>query len=559
MEDKNTNVIEPPKIADNKLIFSIVTFSRIFVGVLFIISGLIKANDTIGFAYKLEEYFEVFAEDLAFSNVLVDCMHFFKSIAWEQAFFICVLEVMLGVTLLIGSFKKITVWLLLILILLFTALTWYSWTFEKVTDCGCFGDALKLTPQGSFIKDIILLFFILILFFGQKWIRPLFSFNFMNAILLVALIASIAFPYLTTQHLPVKDFRPYAIGNNLIEKMYDDVPDDIELKYIYKNKKTKITKTFTSIELKAILEDKNWEFVERKEHVIKKGKVAGVHDINMVNVKTGRDVTNQTLMNPNYTAFIVMYDLDKTNKDVQPELNKLASALQKNNINVMALSGATPENVEKFKKQHASPFDFYTVDATALKTIVRSNPGLVLIKNGVVIDNWHFNDFPTAAKIISKYKPTQEPLPLVFMEEIPQIAQNERSNVLATYKERVQTPQFEILDLDGADYSNEFLRDSTYSLLLVHPDYFTEPLNSIDSLATNFVNYGLYVAVLTDDANKKMVEATNNYLIDSGILNGFVNAKAKAVLMKNGKVIEIFNTLPLFNILKVKYKLTPVE
>src|SRR5574343_471663 len=137
--------------------------SRFVVGILFIISGFIKANDTIGFSYKLVEYFEIFN------------MHFFVDYAVAMAMFICIFEIMVGVALLLGAYVRLNAWLLLLMIVFFTLLTGYSAITNKVTDCGCFGDAIKLKPVESFLKDVVLLVFILIMFFGQKHIKPMLA------------------------------------------------------------------------------------------------------------------------------------------------------------------------------------------------------------------------------------------------------------------------------------------------------------------------------------------------------------------------------------------------
>ncbi|HPH83446.1 MAG TPA: DoxX family membrane protein, partial [Flavobacteriales bacterium] len=185
----------------------LVHLCRTLVGVLFIISGLIKSNDTIGFAYKLEEYYQVFGTEFLISTAVL------------QAMVICIVEVVLGVMLLIGYRKKLTLFLLMAMIVFFTFLTFYSAYFNKVTDCGCFGDALHLTPWQSFGKDVALLILISVLVAGSKHIQQLFSNKVTLGILSIALILNIAFPVYTYNYMPVKDFRPYAIGNDIIEQM----------------------------------------------------------------------------------------------------------------------------------------------------------------------------------------------------------------------------------------------------------------------------------------------------------------------------------------------------
>src|SRR5690554_4192539 len=157
----------------------LVGFSRIIVGVLFIISGLIKLNDPVGFSFKLKDYFAPEVLDLGF----------LVPYALLLAIILVIFEVLLGLALLLGHYKKITLWALLLMIVFFTFLTFYSAYFNKVTDCGCFGDAIKLTPWESFTKDVILLVLILILFAGRKHIKPIFSKGVRNVLFFVAFLA----------------------------------------------------------------------------------------------------------------------------------------------------------------------------------------------------------------------------------------------------------------------------------------------------------------------------------------------------------------------------------
>ena len=183
------------------------TFSKLLVGVLFIVSGFVKANDTLGFSYKLEEYFS--------AGVLN--IEFFIPYAFLLAAGICIAEIVLGVMVLIGARPKFTSWSLLGMIVFFTFLTLYSAYFNKVTDCGCFGDAVKLTPWESFAKDIILIFFITTIFFRKNVIKPILSIKMENMFLVVITFFCFAFVYHTYNHLPMKDFRPYTIGKSIPE------------------------------------------------------------------------------------------------------------------------------------------------------------------------------------------------------------------------------------------------------------------------------------------------------------------------------------------------------
>ncbi|MES2690924.1 MAG: MauE/DoxX family redox-associated membrane protein, partial [Bacteroidota bacterium] len=175
---------------------------RILVGVLFIISGFIKANDTIGFSYKLVEYFEIFD------------MHYFIDYAVAIAMFICIFEIMVGVALLLGAYTRLTMWLLLLMIVFFTILTGYSAITGKVTDCGCFGDAIKLTPVQSFMKDLVLLVLILVLFFYDFYVAPVFNKTITGIGIGISLVVTTFFTVYTYMFLPRIDFLPYKVGNN---------------------------------------------------------------------------------------------------------------------------------------------------------------------------------------------------------------------------------------------------------------------------------------------------------------------------------------------------------
>jgi uncharacterized membrane protein YphA (DoxX/SURF4 family) len=248
----------------------LVQFSRIFVGLLFIISGLIKLNDPVGFSYKLAEYF----------GETVLNFPFFIPYALAIAVAIVVFETVLGFMLLIGFKPKFTVWSLLLMIVFFTFLTFYSAYFNKVTDCGCFGDALKLTPWQSFTKDVVLLIFIVILFLNVKKIRPLFNGNFRNALVSLSVILCLYMGYYVLNHLPLKDFRAYKIGTNIPKAM--EIPEgapksQIEMVFIYKV--NGLEKNFTDKELMNIPEGAT--FVDRIDKVISEGYKPPVHDFSM--------------------------------------------------------------------------------------------------------------------------------------------------------------------------------------------------------------------------------------------------------------------------------------
>ena len=212
--------------------------SRVLVGGLFIFSGFIKANDTVGFSYKLEEYFEVFKADTG-----LGFFEWFAHISQPIATIITASEIILGIFLLAGYKRNLTLWLLFAQIAFFTFLTFYSACFNKVTHCGCFGDFLKLTPWESFWKDVALMILITLLFSGKENINEISSSPMlMNAIATFGVVLSLWFPVYTYRNLPVFDFRAYAIGMDIKKNMEfpsNYQPAKYETRFLYKNLKKK--------------------------------------------------------------------------------------------------------------------------------------------------------------------------------------------------------------------------------------------------------------------------------------------------------------------------------
>ncbi|MFV8443180.1 BT_3928 family protein [Flavobacterium sp. LB2P44] len=356
----------------------ITQFSRIFVGILFIISGLIKLNDPIGFSYKLAEYF----------SEPVFNMPFFIPFALGIALFLVILEVVLGIMLLIGYKTKFTIWSLLILIVLFTFLTFYSAYFNVVKDCGCFGDALKLTPWQSFTKDIVLLFFILILFFNRKLVQPLFSNTIQNIILYASIVLSSFMGVLVLNHLPLIDFRPFKVGNNIQKGMR--IPDGaeksvVEMVFIYKV--GGVDTEFTEKDLMSIPEGA--VFVDRKDKVISEGYVPPIHDFTME--KDGSDYKEEFL-DATKVMLIVAYDLVHADKAGLAKMEKLNQEAKIKGYKVIGMTASSPEEIAATKKQFGLSFDFYFCDAITLKTIERANPSIVVLEKGTIVQKVHHND-----------------------------------------------------------------------------------------------------------------------------------------------------------------------
>lgn len=356
----------------------IVQFSRVFVGLLFIISGLIKLNDPVGFSYKLGEYF----------GETVLNLPFFVPYSLALAVFIVIFETVLGFMLLIGFKPKFTIWSLLLMIVFFTFLTFYSAYFNKVTDCGCFGDALKLTPWQSFTKDVILLFFILILFLNIKLVKPLFNANFRNALVSLTIVLCGFMGYWVLNHLPLKDFRAYKVGTNIQKGM--EIPEGapktvVEMIFVYKV--NGVNKNFTEKDLMNLPEGAT--FVDRIDRIVSEGYKPPIHDFVME--KDGSDYKDELLQEPKLLMFVT-YDLSKSDKKGMQILENLNQKAKAKGYKVIAMTASPEGEIEKAKKEFGYTFDFYFCDGTALKTIERANPSIVLLKKGTIIQKVHYND-----------------------------------------------------------------------------------------------------------------------------------------------------------------------
>ena len=355
----------------------LVGISRIFVGILFIISGFIKLNDPVGFSFKLEEYFSFGVLNLPF----------FEPHALKIAIIVVILEVLLGVLLLIGFRVKFTVWSLLVMIIGFTFLTFYSAYFNKVTDCGCFGDALKLTPWQSFTKDIILLVLIIILFIGQKYIKPIFSSGVNRVLTLLTVAACSVFVYYVLNHLPAIDFRPYKIGANIEEGM--SVPEDAP-KAIYDYAwKFNINGEEKTIITRGDYPEVDGEYISVETTEIQEGYEPPIHDFSIE--KDGVDQASELLQEPKL-VMVIAYDLGKSNYEAFEEVKTVTDKAIKQGYKVIGMSASSEDFTTKLSKEYKLNFEFYFTDQTTLKTIVRSNPGVLILEKGTIKQKVHYND-----------------------------------------------------------------------------------------------------------------------------------------------------------------------
>ncbi len=352
--------------------------ARILVAVTFIFSGFVKLVDPLGSAYKFQEYFG--------ADVLN--LEFLIPYALPFSIFLILAEIILGVKLLVGFKPKLTVWALFILIIIFLFLTWYSAYYDKVTDCGCFGDAITLTPWETFYKNIVLVVLIAFLVINTKNIKPVFSKNFAMWVSFASFLGFLFITYYVLIHLPIIDFRAYAVGKNIPDGMVlpeGAKPAVYEDTWIYNVNGE--DKEFTTEEKPWNLEGST--FVDRKTKLIEKGYEPPIHDFTME--KDDVDFTD-FLMQKEKLMLVVMYNLDKTDKQSLTKVKDISTRAMQQGYDVYAFSASNQSDYEIIKKEFDLDFDLLFCDETTLKTIVRANPGIVTLSKGTITGKWNAND-----------------------------------------------------------------------------------------------------------------------------------------------------------------------
>ncbi|SDD78396.1 DoxX protein [Dyadobacter soli] len=356
--------------------------SRVVVGLLFIFSGIIKLNDPIGTQYKLEEYFEVFATDLP---AMHDFFMALVPLALYFSVFLCTAEVVLGIALLVAYKPKTISWLLLAIIVFFTFLTFYSAYFNKVTDCGCFGAAIKLTPWTSFGKDIFLLILILVIVYYRKKFKSYPT----GIIVVISTLVSLGVAVYALRHLPIVDMLPYRVGASIPAQMKPSEP--LRYQYIFE-------KDGKTLEYEQYPSDTTLKFKEMV--VLNEDAKPKITDYKVWN--DAGDFTEGTFQGKK--LFLIIKSLTDINTAALPDINKLINAVKGKGVEPVILTSGNSADIENFLSQHQLTAPYYYVDATVLKTILRSNPGLWLLKDGIVKGKWHYNDTPTADEVVELAK-----------------------------------------------------------------------------------------------------------------------------------------------------------
>lgn len=361
------------------------TLSRLLVGSLFIFSGFVKAIDPMGSTFKFKDYFLAFGMDS------------FVGLAFTLAIILSALEFCVGMLILFDVHKKRASWLALLFMLFFTPLTLILALTNPVSDCGCFGDALILNNWETFGKNIIILGFTFIVFFSRDKYKDRSSMLEQNLMLIFSLVIALGSSLYSHRHLPLIDFRPYHIGANIREGMMipDGAPAD-EFTSLFKYEKDGVIKEFN--ESNYPWQDTTWKYVDVQQTKIKEGYQPPIHDFSIANNAFG-EITDDILDDTTYTFLLVSRNLKEAGIENQGKINQLASWTNNQGYNFICLTASSDDEISDFKIKQAASYDFYATDEIQLKTIVRSNPGLVLLQNGTILNKWHWRDLPKTTEL----------------------------------------------------------------------------------------------------------------------------------------------------------------
>ena len=381
----------------------IASICRTLLGIVFIFSGAVKAIDPLGTLYKIEDYLK------AFGGIFTDLLPAAETAAW----ILIILECLLGVCMVLNVRTKWTMWISLLFYCVMTPLTLYIALTNPVSDCGCFGDAVVLTNWQTFWKNVVLIILAITLVSLKQYLHPLWR-GWMEMIIAVTTVMVMSsFMIWTTHHLPVIDFRPYKVGNHLPTIMEDYEPDQVE--YLYTCEKDSVRETFTA----ENYPDSTWKLVSWEQKIIKKGYESPIHDFEIINAN-GDDITGDLLESENPVTLVIMYDLAKADKSQMEKIIALYQSEEtydeylvyndstptdsldneevdyyeiENTSNIYILTGSGASDVEEFAIEYPSLAEHIcTCDPVTLKTIVRANPGVIVLQAGTVIDKYNLRN-----------------------------------------------------------------------------------------------------------------------------------------------------------------------
>jgi uncharacterized membrane protein YphA (DoxX/SURF4 family) len=361
----------------------LITISRLLLGLLFTFSGFVKSVDPVGTEIKFHDYFDALGLDFLMPYAL------FFSFLMNGAEFI------IGLMLLANVFPKLSGWGALIFMIIFTPLTLWLAVYNRVTDCGCFGDAVKLTNWETFWKNLVILTVVLFFIIAMRKVK--FKVKTKTHLVMMSMIIVIvfAFEFYNFYNLPLIDFLPFKKGVNIKEAstIPENAPQDVyETAIYYKNLKSGESKAF-SIETIPYEDTLNWAYDTTVTKLIKQGYEAPIHDFFLTDLNQ-QDITNQILNNKGISYILVMHDMEDAIPRVQTRLIDIADFASINSIPFYCFTSSGTAIISKFMDKFPKNMTVCTADYKMLKTMIRSNPGFIVLKDAVIIDKFHYLNIP---------------------------------------------------------------------------------------------------------------------------------------------------------------------
>ena len=364
------------QVKNGKIYTLLTNISRFVLAIVLMVSGFVKAVDPMGAMYKLQEYASAFSADILSD----DWMLFFAIL---QA----ALEFLAGIFLLLGVYRKPLAVFVLLMFLFFTPFTLYIAIAGPVDDCGCFGDAVTLTNTETFLKNLFLLMLAVAVFLGRRR----FVYNISSKSRWMAVIFSIFYiavlEGVSLSHLPVVDFRPYAVGNDL-RGMVQASYDTYEVVSVYE--KDGERREFSEDNIP----DSSWLFVESRSELVTKGEKPLISDFSIVDWDEDYDIAEDVLADTGYVCILAIEEVEKASVSRVDKINDLYDYCLENSVPFYAATSSEEEAIALWRRRTGAEYPIYWADASMLRTMVRANPGLLLLKNGVVVGKWDSADIP---------------------------------------------------------------------------------------------------------------------------------------------------------------------
>jgi len=361
------------------------TISRILIGIVFIFSGFVKGIDPLGTGYRLEDYFQVFG------------MPWAVPFALYLSIFLCTLEFIIGISLLFNLWIRGSAWALLGMMIFFTCLTFFDAVFNLVPDCGCFGDAIKLTNTQTFLKNVVFWIFVIPVFTGRNMFKNWAPLSAQKIFLLVIALFFAGTSVYCYRHLPLIDFMGWKVGSKV-----NKPSKPLKFFVTYQNKMTGEEKEYLTPDYpwNDSVWMSQWTFKSQRSEDPEKDKGLTLR----IEDEHGADITASIVNNPDFQFIMVAYDLSTTDTEAFRRMLPFYKNALSDGYSFVCLTSSLQGEIRRFRMENGAGFDFYSADDAVLKTMVRSNPGLILIRDGIVLAKWPFRNFPSFREVMEEFR-----------------------------------------------------------------------------------------------------------------------------------------------------------